>query len=369
MIRHRFVLFLFLFMTFAKAMAGQGGMTIPSDSCLLALKVEKLEGFPTSEKGYEQGVSACYAGTIGDYLFMAGGCNFPEVPAALGGKKRYYRGIYKAHLKGGNHLVWKKVGELPVAAAYGVSVSVPDGIICIGGNNEKESLNAVFKIRMKGRKAIVEQLPALPEPLDNFTGALLGDSLVVFGSKKCYAISLSALQQGWRLVMQTDVIRQQPVSGFVNGDFCIWGGFSPKRSDVPASLSLDGLHVHHGEVHHISGPVHPYTRDPVFLGGAASVNIDSGTVVAMGGVNKDVFCEALNHPAPDYLTWSQEKYQFNGCVFIFNSQGWKAVGENNLLKRAGAALVYHRESLYLIGGELKPGIRTPSVCRVSWVSE
>ena len=350
---------------FTKAnLIGKGGMPVSTFSEKASLIVEPLTGFPHDEKGIEQGVSACFAGTIGDCLIMAGGCNFPEVPAAQGGKKKYYRGIYMAHLDGGNHLNWQRIGNLPVAVGYGVSISVPDGIICIGGNNEKTSFKSVYKIRLNGKKAVVESLPALPEPLDNFTGAICGDCIVVFGNNKVYALCLSSMVDGWKLVKQTDVVRQQPVSGFVDGDFCVWGGFSPKRADVPATLSLDGLRFNDNEVSSLASP---FEGETFFLGGATATNMNAQTVVAMGGVNKDIFLKALNNPADDYLTWSPDRYRFNGKVFMFTTQGWKYVGENHHLRRAGATLVKHGNSFYLIGGELKPGIRTPSVCRIEMI--
>ena len=37
-----------------------------------------------------KGVSAPFAGFIGDWLVVAGGCNFPDIPALEGGKKVYY---------------------------------------------------------------------------------------------------------------------------------------------------------------------------------------------------------------------------------------------------------------------------------------
>ena len=41
-----------------------------------------------------QGVSAPFAGMIGSELIVAGGCNFPDVPAADGGEKRFYADVY-----------------------------------------------------------------------------------------------------------------------------------------------------------------------------------------------------------------------------------------------------------------------------------
>ena len=64
-------------------------------------------------------------------------------------------------------LLWKKVGGLPAPAAYGVSVSCPDGIICAGGMNDHGALTGVYKIRWdeKKGKVFLETLPDLPYAL------------------------------------------------------------------------------------------------------------------------------------------------------------------------------------------------------------
>ena len=55
--------------------------------------IQRLVGFPTEEQGFDKGVSACYCGVINGYLYIAGGCNFPDKPVAEGGKKRFYKAI------------------------------------------------------------------------------------------------------------------------------------------------------------------------------------------------------------------------------------------------------------------------------------
>ncbi len=74
-----------------------------------------MEGFPKSEKGLKSGVSACYAGMLNGKLLLAGGCNFPGIPADEGGKKKYYQGIYVAEMNPDTVFVWNKVEELPVS--------------------------------------------------------------------------------------------------------------------------------------------------------------------------------------------------------------------------------------------------------------
>ena len=340
------------------------GMPMSTFSGRANLVVEPLIGFPDEEKGIEQGVSACYAGVIDDYLIMAGGCNFPDVPAAEGGEKHYYRGIYAARLNDDRTLEWERVGWLPVAAAYGVSVTAADGVICVGGNNEDTSLQSVFKIRMEDGKAVIESLPSLPVALDNFTGAIQDNLLVVFGGHQVYTLDLDKVQEGWKLLNEVKKELRQPVSGIINGDYYVWGGYTPKSKKKKASLLLDGMIFDASNVYDVDGPTIEDDGN-VFLGGAAAVNLDELTLVTMGGVNKDIFLKALNRPASDYLTHPVEWYQFNPYIFVYFYDRWISVGASSHVARAGAVLVKHHDDLYLIGGELKPGIRTPTVCRIN----
>ena len=350
-------------------LAGENGVPVSTFCGEASFAVESLKGFPDTEKGIEQGVSACYAGVIDDYLIMAGGCNFPDVPAADGGKKKYYRGVYAAQLNDGDQLQWKRVGWLPSTAAYGVSITVPDGVICLGGNNEKSSFQSVFKIRLADRKIVMESLPSLPVPLDNFTGALQDNRLMVFGGNQVYYLDLDDLKEGWQKVTETDTIRFQPVSGFIKGKYCVWGGYMPKKGNQEATLSLNGLCFDGSHIRFLSGPIDPTDSRTSFLGGAVALNLSRNTVVTMGGVNRDVFLEALNHPAHDYLKHPVEWYRFNPYVFVFHENEWKYIGKSQYVARAGATLVNHKNNLYLIGGELKPGVRTPTVCRINILND
>lgn len=92
-----------------------------------AQSVRNVFGFPATEPGYSLGVSACYAGQIGDYIVMAGGCNFPTP-----GNKTYYAGIYAAPLDNAV-LRWQLVGFLPEPAAYGATIASGDSLLFIGG--------------------------------------------------------------------------------------------------------------------------------------------------------------------------------------------------------------------------------------------
>ena len=154
------------------------------------ISVQKMTGFPEGEPGFSLGVSACYAGIYQGELLIAGGCNFPETPAAEGGKKKFYQGIYAT-----------------VAAAYGVSVSTPRGIVCVGGSNENGSLSAVYRLSLSDDKqaVIVDTLPSLPCTMDNMSGSVVDYTLFVAGgnvngrpSNGLYCLNLGNPETGWQ---------------------------------------------------------------------------------------------------------------------------------------------------------------------------
>lgn len=347
---------------------------------------QKTEGFPKGEKGFQSGVSACYAGLLNGQLLMAGGCNFPGTPASEGGKKRFYRGIYAAEMNADTVLVWNKVGQLPAPAAYGVSVSCADGsIICVGGTNAQGALTSVYKIRQeekKGKKAkvVVDPLPELPYTLDNMCGTLVGEQLFVAGgnregkpSNSSLCLDLANLPAGWQeLPAFPGDARTQPVcAGQRRGDetrFYLWGGFAPSTDGKPATLSTDG-YCYSSATRQWTPVATPKGNDgqPISLGGGAAVALNDSLVLCTGGVNKDIFLSALRSPQKDYLLHPAEWYKFNDRILVYNINRdiWQEVARTSSVARAGAALAGWDKTYYNINGELKPGIRTPEIIKIT----
>ena len=94
----------------------------------------KLPDLPGMADTASLGVSAPFTGISNGMLLVAGGCNFPDKPVTEGGAKKYYSDIFALDLSNPAS-GWKKAGNLPFPVAYGATVTTPDGIICIGGNN------------------------------------------------------------------------------------------------------------------------------------------------------------------------------------------------------------------------------------------
>lgn len=338
--------------------------TTTSAQTLPQVSFERIEGFPSQEKGIEKGVSACFAGTANGYLIMAGGCNFPKKPAAEKGPKKYYQGIYAARLADGRTLEWKRVGKLPLPCAYGVTVQLQDKMLCIGGNNADQSMTQVLEITMEEKHAMVKKLPSLPVPMDNFTGCSHGDTVAVYNGEHLFMLDLQHPDGGWteQPVPSKEKIGQ-PVSAFVNGKFHTWGGSTAKTECKDATLRIDGT-VFDPQFSTVAPPVDDQD-EALFLGGGTVINLTDSTLLAIGGVNKDVFLEAVNHPQPGYMTHPVEWYRFNPYVSLFDGRDWHNLVISSITARAGAALVKTGDDIYIIGGELKPGIRTPEIYKMT----
>ena len=177
---------------------------------ITTLATQGLEG------DLQKGVSAAYAALIGEDLLVAGGCNFPDKLGFEGGKKVFYDAILHFDK---NQNQWQTIGKLPEAAAYGVSVAIPDGYLWIGGQTATNSLASCHKVQYSKEKGLtLTDFPALPEPLDNFAGASVGSKVFVAGgnasgkaSNKVFYIDTATDKQWKQLADFPGEARVQPV--------------------------------------------------------------------------------------------------------------------------------------------------------------
>lgn len=341
-----------------------------------------IRDFVTENIKFARGVSAPFAGCMGDDLVIAGGCNFPDVSAEKGGTKVFYKDVYMARIEKDTLLSWRKVGELFQPMAYGFSVTTLDGIVCVGGMNDDGAVKRVFRLSMVNGKLKTEELPSLPFALDNISGCLVDNSLFVLGGNRdgkasnvFLRLDLEHLSTEWvELAPFPGKPRIQPVCAVQKdekGEYAIylWGGFAPASSEREASLSTDGYRYSLSQKEWVPLASPTNTRgEAVSLGGGAAVSVGDSLILCMGGVNKDVFLQALRQPAPDYLSHPAEWYKFNQELLGYHvfSHEWKTVCTSPVLARAGAVAVPYKNMVFYINGEIKPGVRTPTVVRISF---
>lgn len=159
---------------------------------------------PTEEGGPNIGLAGVFAGFVGGELLVAGGANFPEGTPAEGGVKRYHADTYVYDAASG----WRLFPDnLPEARAYGVAVGLPDGILCIGGCDERCCTADVRLLTLENGAPVLKDYPSLPRPLAHAAGCRVGDRIYVAGgigtvddartTSDFFVLDLHRLDRGW----------------------------------------------------------------------------------------------------------------------------------------------------------------------------
>lgn len=319
-----------------------------------------------------QGVAGAFSGTIAGKAIIAGGCNFPNIPAAEGGTKEFYRSIYA--LQGQQ---WKQVGELPKALAYGASVTTKEGVVCIGGFDGEESKKDVFLLStsQKGDFSIkATSLPSLPLPLDNFTAGISPDGIIYIAggqsngkaSNKAYSLKLG--DKTWKVLPNLPDAQRIQASGTVQSGatgplFLVLGGYS----NTTNTAASDGLAYDiKSEKWQRTAPIMADGKQ-LALVGAASVASGSTFVLSFGGVDKEVFEHAIQGKyGNDYLSHDAQWYKFRSSILIYNTitDTWVTEASSSFLARAGMSVIPMGKSWIVVNGESKPGIRATDTTQV-----
>lgn len=322
-----------------------------------------------------QGVSGAFAGAVGEYLIVAGGCNFPETTAAEGGSKMFYRGIY---VLDDSH--WKEVATLPNDVAYGASVTVAEGVVCIGGTDGKTSQREVWLLGYDGKKAVVNELPSLPAGLDNFGAAYdaTGGYIYVAGgqtngvnSQKVWRMAYPCGSKWESLPDMPGEGRLQPCVAVQNGstgmNLYVFGGYrvpADGQGDVVQDCGLR-YDLREGKWSETA----PMLGGKAALVGAQCVTSGSQHILFFGGVDKDIFTNAVKAPADDYLQHDANWYKFRSKIMVYNTitDAWTEKGGNEAFARAGAQVVRLGDEWIVVCGESMPGIRSAEVTAVKIV--
>lgn len=210
------------------------------------------------------GVAGAFAGIAGGHLVLLGGANFPYGTPADGGRKVWHSDIYilgtatstaSPSAASGSQAFTELPGAMPRALAYGVSVTLPEGVLCIGGCDSAACYSDVFLFSLSPEgKPQFKSYPSLPRPLANATGCRIGQKVYVMGgiesmrdaaaTRDFFVLDLSDLESGWNELPPWDgPARAYAVSAAQSdgADNCIYL-FSGRdfKPDTPWTVLYDG---------------------------------------------------------------------------------------------------------------------------------
>lgn len=148
------------------------------------------------------GRAGVFAGVHQDALLIAGGANFAQPVWETG--KTWHDDIYVLTRDALNpaEYQWHEGFKLPAPRAYGASVSTSDGLLCIGGSDDRRLYDEVFLLQWNpADQAIqIKPLPPLPSPCAYMSAAAIGSVIYVAGGTAQEPLE-TAMNNFWSLDM------------------------------------------------------------------------------------------------------------------------------------------------------------------------
>jgi N-acetylneuraminic acid mutarotase len=351
--------------------------SIANDSTKTYLQWSQLPAIPD-----QVGFAGSFAGVSNGALLVAGGSNFGTGGTPWnGGVKTWYNKIFALEQPNGS---WKEVGKLPHPLAYGVSCTWQDGVIIAGGSDADKHYNEVLLLRYKNGRIETENLPALPAPVANSCGLVIGTRLYIAGGlvsptatqaeKNFWVMDLAApaAQRRWAtLESWPGPARMLAVAGTQEGAFYLISGASLTKQTGDSTVRRTFLK---DAYKYIPGKFAGWRRIadlPQSVAAAPSPAFTTGQthLLLFGGDNGNYFDQnaSLQQKHPGF---SREVWMYNSLTDSWSTIGnviteKKADAESNPLASTWAPVtttaVVWNGNLVLPGGEVRPGTRTNRV--------
>lgn len=340
-------------------------LTLPLAAALAMAPSVRAESFrvtPLPPVSDPIGFAGGFAGIHRGHLIAGGGANFPDgVMPWDGGKKVWHDRLFSLDLRTPD-ATWKPAGNLPSRNGYGVSLTIVEGIVILGGSDETRHLAEVHLMTLDGKRQVMfRPLPALPEPLAQMCGAVIGRTIHLCGGitspsataalARHWILDLDAPSKGWVEAAQLPAAGRILATAAAVGDqFIIAGGCSlaPDASGKVARTYLtDVWKFAAGKWSRLAD----LPRPSVAAASPAPVLGDSFFIVS-GDDGSQV---GLPSPAahrgftPEVLA----------CSVTENR--WTAAGRLTVPAPVTLPTAPWQNGSIFFNGEVKPGVRTPQV--------
>jgi len=359
-------------------------VTIPFFAQVQQSKLNELAALSNTKPHH--GWAASFVGVHNNALIMAGGSAFPDAKPWENGIKKFSNEILVFDgSKWQSNVNWR----LSEAIAGGASVTLPEGVLCIGGANQNGITDQSFLISYSNAQVKVTNMPALPFSLKGHGITTIGRTVYVVGGVSVNGYNLKVLQldlnrvdKGWQNLTQLPqaVSHAAVVSQTDGNEQCLFviGGRYKKPGEATTTFS--------NQVWKYKPSANNWTKkndwmlkggNPITIAAAASIKTGASHILVVGGDDGSTYNKvehAINKMKAsegDDISLAQHERDslwlhhpgFNTDILLYNTitDNWFSAGELEAEAPAVTSAVMWQNKVIIPSGEIRPGIRTDQV--------
>ena len=331
----------------------------------------------------QEGLAGSFFGKQGDWFILAGGANFPHGKPWEGGVKTFSKEIFVFSESNNQFQLISASDNLPIGVAEGAYASTSKGVLCIGGQTPDGLSNNVLLLNYNGKDVTVETYPELPFAVKNATAAIVSNRVYLLGGQKedgestnqFLMLDLNSLDKGWQSMPNFPVaVSAATMSAQQDGEeisLFVFGG---------RAIGDDNLTNFYSSVYNYRTSKNEWTTRSdirldettlIELSMAVSAPIGATHIALVGGDNGQIFNQverAINQndvSARDSL-WINHT-GFNDKILLYNTvtDTWFELDNPRKTPVAVSSIVSDGKQIYIAGGEIRPGVRTPEIMRMT----
>ncbi len=329
-----------------------------------------------AQMGYQKniGTAGILHGKIDDYIIVGGGANFPEKSVLDGGIKKTYPDIYLLKKDSSGKLEVVDHQQLPFEIGYGSSVTTDKGVYYIGGSTDEAHAGDITLFTQKDGKIEYKNIGKLPFTISDGIAVANNNLLYVgFGkqdgnpSNRFVSYNLENNLVEDLSTIDDGSVRNQAVAQVLNNKIYLFSGGGD-------TIFTDGYAYNIAENKwEKAAPVSIDGKD-ISVYGASSIKFNDDEMLVIGGFDKTIYDnavknlgtlkdEALQDFRRIYFKMDPYEYNWNKEILIYNSKtdSWRSIGKVPFDAPCGAGLVKFDNTIVLMNGEIKPGVRTNSI--------
>ena len=339
----------------------------------------KVAGTLPTPAGFTEsiGVSGAFAGFIGDKLIVAGGANFPYAPVLEGGAKEFYNDIFVFDVNEDDTITSVGTGMLPKKLASGITLKKDENTLYfVGGENATGDSSAIYEITLTDNNVNVKEVATLPFTFAFGAVAIKDNMIYLAGGRQNKASSSNT----WSYNIDTkettalspipSEARVQTPFVFVNDKLYVFNGLGAVTTTLTDNYVYDTSSDTWTALENTTLNDKPFTT----AGGGAAL-LSENEVLILGGVNKEVFDDAVSNLntlkgeeleafRQDYFNRTPEQFGFSKEQMVYNieSNTWYSLGVNDFNGGAGPFPVITKDGkVWHVSGEVKAAVRVPEV--------